>query len=111
MKSFDWKSLEQWEYETKDLDISNPEDRLAFNTKMDATTLQFPWLNMPTGVVQTGRGKYGAGLYHQMMAEYARSKRKHPSQISRKIRKSILDKVIVRLQQEDDTDMTLLMMI
>lgn len=106
-----WKSLEQFDRETFGLDLSIPEDRMQFDQKMDANNLTFTWLNMPGAAAQTGRGKYGAGLYHQMMAEYARSRRKHPSQIARKERKSILDKVIIRMQQEDDTDMTLLMMI
>ena len=96
----------------KKLGYVNKEERLASTAhrKMDAVNLMGVWTNFPEQVTgpaptPTGRGPFGAGWWLMMAA--AKQRGKLIKQAKKKKDKSVLDDLILRLEQEHLTNVVL----
>ena len=95
------------EFSIKDLNNKiEKEFGFEYRVKMDAIGLQGIWLGFPSGTIPTGRAKYAAGLYYQMLEEmYRRNKNKFKKQSPYEVRDSLLKEVEKRIQTEDEDDL------
>jgi hypothetical protein len=90
------------------LDFRSKEDCLAHFRKMDAVSAQGVWLaQFPVGTRHAP--KFG-GLYWWMIEEYKRRRSEISTpQSARELRKSLMEQVVKRLEQEDLDDTFILL--
>src|SRR5437868_15542460 len=93
--------------------LTNKEARLVARYKMDSVSLTGVWPNFPSAAAPVHRGmQYGAGLLLQLMemeeATRRRSRQK-PKETLEETRRRLVGQVMKRLQQEEETDLALIL--
>ncbi len=92
------------------LELLTPEQRLEFQTKMDAVSLTGVWLPFPKTTTPATHGRvWWAGIYHQLLEEEARKRGTPAARLPNKVRATLLDEVVRRITEADDDDLMLIL--